>query len=560
MGDGRRSTAGWVEVGGRVIGIQAHQPQSGTAKGVLVLIPPVGREADVTYRLLRTLAVRAAEGGWLAVRMDLTGDGESQSVLGEDLPCTWVEDVVAVVETVKSWAPGASVHLVGLRLGALVAAAVPVEARDSVLAWEPVTPKQWLKEQRTLRVLSLPLPRTTIPGLHEFVGSTLTDAQRASLSDLSMPEEAQDVRVVVDEDHQRAADLYATEVSLALVPPEVVRDVLSSLPAGGEPRPVRVTPTIEAVRVVDGRKVVLRHETWGRHAFPVVVTHTAGGARNVTLLMVAGSSEAKSGPSGLWAQLAPELAAHDAQVVRADRRGAGELSDPSAEFEPQPYDRVVPEDTADLARQARQRFAGPIIGVGVCSGGWALATAADRVDFDLVVGYNTPCWYSFAPWLIVKMRWREAQERILGGEDVPLKRRVKDRAIVAGARVALGGWSGITGVAHLLGGSMTRRMSAFSPARYLNHMAGSDRRTRVEMLLGDADADLLVEIIGPHIFGPPLNVGSRPTGQRVPSLDHGLLSRQARLYVRRHLLQVLSEAQGPDVGVPAGSDSSRECR
>lgn len=120
-----------------------HLPASGSSPSGLgvVIVPPHGIEALAAAKTLRLLAEKLAERGHAVLRFDLPGTGDS---LDDDLPgdatSCWTESVVEAARTLQTSAGAGGIVLVGLRLGALLAAsAAPcIENLEGVVLLDPV--------------------------------------------------------------------------------------------------------------------------------------------------------------------------------------------------------------------------------------------------------------------------------------------------------------------------------------------------------------------------------------------------------------------------------------
>jgi alpha/beta superfamily hydrolase len=117
-----------------------HEARGSRARPGAVLCPPFGQEALRAHRSLRELAARLAEAGFPALRFDYSCSGDSAGEPGGARLETWVEDAVTAVEEVRDSTGEARVVLVGLRLGAAVAALAARRAGDAaaLVLWEPV--------------------------------------------------------------------------------------------------------------------------------------------------------------------------------------------------------------------------------------------------------------------------------------------------------------------------------------------------------------------------------------------------------------------------------------
>lgn len=96
-----------------------------------LILPPLGYEDTSAYRPLRILADALAEAGFLTLRLDWPGLGDSAgSALDEDLPLRRLEAVRAALQALRE-AGHASVGVVGVRAGGLLAM---VEFPDRLLS------------------------------------------------------------------------------------------------------------------------------------------------------------------------------------------------------------------------------------------------------------------------------------------------------------------------------------------------------------------------------------------------------------------------------------------
>lgn len=155
--DGRAPLFGWL-----------HTPATGPLKDcAAVLCPPLGYEYIHSHRSLRHLADHLARHGIPALRFDYHGTGDSP---GDDLEpdrlACWEADIRAALTQAAACSGCRRVCLIGLRLGATLAALVagdlaagdpadaPVEVPYLVL-WDPcVRGRQYVREMQALALLS----------------------------------------------------------------------------------------------------------------------------------------------------------------------------------------------------------------------------------------------------------------------------------------------------------------------------------------------------------------------------------------------------------------------
>lgn len=106
----------------------------------VVLCPPIGHEAQAAYRSIRQLAVQLCRAGFHVLRFDYFGTGDSAGESDEVDLDRWRADVTVAVRELRDYSGVERVSLVGLRLGAALAAlaADPRRAPHAVALWEPV--------------------------------------------------------------------------------------------------------------------------------------------------------------------------------------------------------------------------------------------------------------------------------------------------------------------------------------------------------------------------------------------------------------------------------------
>lgn len=118
-----------------------HQPTSRPVRpdGV-VLCSPLGTEYLRTHRTLKQLAGRLSESGFHVLRFDYSGTGDSGGEGADATLAEWRSDVETAADELKAMAAVDRVTLIGVRLGAALAASV-AGARDDledVVLWDPV--------------------------------------------------------------------------------------------------------------------------------------------------------------------------------------------------------------------------------------------------------------------------------------------------------------------------------------------------------------------------------------------------------------------------------------
>ena len=126
--------------GARLFGIYHAAGRAPSRRVAVLICPPFGHEYIRAHRSLRQLANGLSERGHHVLRFDYYGCGDSAGDAADTDVHQWLADITAAIDELKEIARVTRVCLVGLRLGATMAAVVAA-ARDDVEAvflWDPV--------------------------------------------------------------------------------------------------------------------------------------------------------------------------------------------------------------------------------------------------------------------------------------------------------------------------------------------------------------------------------------------------------------------------------------
>jgi amino acid adenylation domain-containing protein len=140
-----------------------HPPLSAPRDIALLVCPSIGHEHTRGHRAIQILCESAARAGVAALRFDYSGVGDSAGVLGDARVETWCDDVVRAAEELLARSGAKALHIVGLRLGAAIAAAAinrvglrlsrPIE---SLILWDALlSGHEFLEQAKTFQDLFL---------------------------------------------------------------------------------------------------------------------------------------------------------------------------------------------------------------------------------------------------------------------------------------------------------------------------------------------------------------------------------------------------------------------
>jgi exosortase A-associated hydrolase 2 len=112
---------------------------SGPPQGSILFIPPFAEEMNKSRRMAALTATALAGDGWLVLRFDPHGCGDSEGDFADATWEGWLEDLSCLTEWLKDETGGPLV-LWGLRAGALLANAWAVRTPESppLMLWQPV--------------------------------------------------------------------------------------------------------------------------------------------------------------------------------------------------------------------------------------------------------------------------------------------------------------------------------------------------------------------------------------------------------------------------------------
>ncbi len=175
-----------------------HRPAGGAQADIgMVICKPFGYDAICSHRSLRAFAEAGAAIGLPVLRFDYAGTGDSGDIdPAADQIAQWTADILAAAETLRRECRVKRVCLLGLRLGALLAAVSAADS-DLVSAVATVAPvvngRRYLRELRTFQATAIRNARTAGQGERlEVTGFNLSAASveslgRLDLMDLPLP-------------------------------------------------------------------------------------------------------------------------------------------------------------------------------------------------------------------------------------------------------------------------------------------------------------------------------------------------------------------------------------
>jgi pimeloyl-ACP methyl ester carboxylesterase len=217
-----------------------HPAPAGSFRRMGVLLCyPAPQEYMFAHRAFRRLAETLAQRGYPVLRFDYTGTGDSASDLDAATLAGWRHDILTAGDELAEIAGVDQMSIVGMRLGAALAATVSAEGRRfrDVVLWDPIVRgRRAVDELRALdeRRYAMAHVRRDPPPVDELCGFAFPAQLRRELDRLDLLQlprlSASRVSVMTSEDDPDAVRLVerlretGNEASLHVLPdPEAVQ-------------------------------------------------------------------------------------------------------------------------------------------------------------------------------------------------------------------------------------------------------------------------------------------------------------------------------------------------
>lgn len=173
-----------------------YTPGGARSGRAIVLCHPWGQEYLRAHRSIRHLSTLLGRAGVHVLRFDYFGTGDSAGDMVDADLKGWQKDIDTAIEELKDTAGVARVGLVGLRLGATLAARVASQRKsdiDKLVLWDPVVRGgEYLAEVRQVEAeiaSDIDMPPRSDPkanGVERLLGFDLTDRLEKEIDSLDL--------------------------------------------------------------------------------------------------------------------------------------------------------------------------------------------------------------------------------------------------------------------------------------------------------------------------------------------------------------------------------------
>ncbi len=413
-----------------------HLPAPGARRGIgVVVCNPFGFEEVCAHRSLRQFAMAFSEQGWPSLRFDHAGCGDSEGdEFQPDVPARWLAGVNAAIDTLKATGGVQQVVLVGVRLGATLAALAGA-GRDDVaglMAIAPVVRGRGYIRELTMLGQGGRAADASQADVLETAGFVMARATEDHLSqlDLRSLSKAPAPRVLIvprddiDDgiDWQRSLVALGADVQVerlpgyvnmmedpqrAVAPLRMVEGLVRALRGWDDAlalRPIAAAPSIGdpvlrlSAAAVQERPVHM--PTSSASSLFGVLTEPDGVAAQPgrpAVLMLNSGAVHHIGPNRLWTRLARQWAARGVTVLRMDLSGVGDSASRPGAPDNVVYSAHAMQDVTDALAYLRNELgAGECHLLGLCSGGYhafKAAVAGQPVASSTVINPLTYFWH-----------------------------------------------------------------------------------------------------------------------------------------------------------------------
>jgi pimeloyl-ACP methyl ester carboxylesterase len=390
----------WFGTADRPLFGRLASPLMGTSLGGVLLSPPIGREARLARRCLRSLAILLAMDGYVTLRFDHFATGNSSGTFEDDgFDRAWFEGVNQATELLRSLG-SSTVSAVGMRMGATIMGAAAAEydlELGSAVLWDPCeSGRTYLREASALGGFGreIEAPESSVPvKMQEYVYPD--DAStRLSAVNLLAPASgplAQRVLMVVRDDRvisskfrtrwseqvewettSEQGSLLETELPSSVQPTSTIARIREWLTAPESPAtPFQVEPRAPDTIVVNAPNAYPVRERFvqlGPHKLFGVLSEPVGDVRGPLIVMVSGINEDHVGPSRLWVELSRRWAGVGLRCARFDLRELGESPWLPGQPNPPVFDKTRPDDIRDAVNALSPTNPSESVLIGLCSG------------------------------------------------------------------------------------------------------------------------------------------------------------------------------------------------
>ncbi len=375
------------------------RPISSEVLGGVVIVPSVGYEARSAKGALRVLAWELARAGFVTLRFDLHGTGDSARDFDEMLPSPdWVDDVGVAVDWLHSFGID-SVSVVGMRLGATLA--VEAASNDdvdvsSLVLWDPCeSGRSYLRELRALETLRRVSSSDSGDGSVETSEFLFSRDMAAATRELKLEKLAHcngvERTLVITRSTRPLSPTLQAHLVAAGASFEVTNEqdaLLSVMPFDAEVPTVAITGIVNwllekvrsqtlsvapvlhreaLLRVGDGVGVRERATFIGEQGLFAILSEPEQPSPGPWIILIGNIHDDHTGQSRMWVELSRRWSRSGLRCARVDLSGLGESSRPNSTIPIEKLDLRWLGDIATIGRVLDPKDPTNNVLVGFCA-------------------------------------------------------------------------------------------------------------------------------------------------------------------------------------------------
>ena len=376
------------------------RPTSTSILGGVVIVPSVGYEARNSKIALRNLAWSLARSGFVTLRFNFRGTGDSSGDFGESLPNPdWIDDTVSAIGFIQS-AGLQQVSLVGFRIGATLAAAAlsdPSVNVTSLVLWDPCDSGwSYLRELRALESLRRSHFADSDDGSVEtteflFSKEMVTALRSLKMTTLLKDQSVEHILVVTrtlrplpsklrDQLQMMGATFSTTDEQELLLDVEPfdaaapfatiasIESWFSQL-ATNSVEHVSFAPIVETLTTAENDETSIRERATflGEKGLFAMLCEPVHSHVGPWIVMIGNVHDDHTGPSRIWVELSRRWARSGLRCARVDLSGMGESNRPDQAPFVEHLDSRWVKDVITLAHSLDSKDPSNIVFIGFCA-------------------------------------------------------------------------------------------------------------------------------------------------------------------------------------------------
>ncbi|MGX5172741.1 serine aminopeptidase domain-containing protein [Aliikangiella sp. IMCC44653] len=396
----------WINQGDQAVYTTLHLPLGSpeiSSTGVIIC-PPFGYEYTHSQRSLRSLADQFASQNFASLRLDYNGTGDSFSdLLQADRVTTFIDNIQQAVDCLKTNLGVTQIALIGLRLGATLAAELATKLSiEHLILWAPcVKGKAYVRELQIAQKLAShqqkPNEKADFIDSGGFILSQQTADDISQLNLLKMAQLKSQSVLIVDREEAPSAQKLSSHISQLLpgkvtclrsrgfnemmaepqntqIPYQTIDSIQGWLKQHCHAATIALNPqSIDSFSAVNSSPDKAFNEqiiVEPSNQLVGILTQPATSSTNDTVVLLANSGSVhKVGPNRIYTELCRYLAAQGVHIVRFDLSNLGDSLNADSRDENDPYPLYSTRDIAAFSQHLVATYGYSSIHLaGLCSG------------------------------------------------------------------------------------------------------------------------------------------------------------------------------------------------